>query len=322
MTSVTLGVDIGGTKLLAVALDGAGTVLADVRCATPNELEDVRPLIGAIASLVASLEEQLGATSGFAPVALGLGVPGLVDQRGRLRFAPNLPAASGVELGRLVAERLQMTEVVVENDVTCAAVAERALGALRGVSHGIVITLGTGIGGGLVVGGEVDRGALGFAGEVGHMIVDPGGAECFCGRLGCWERYASGSALERFAREARGNGRSMRDGGQGPGDLTGEQISAAAARGDELALDLFDRLAWWLALGLANLIAVLDPQRCVMGGGLIGAGEILLTPTMRSLNDLMMAAETRESPQLLFAEMGERAGAVGAALEARRALAS
>jgi glucokinase len=324
----TIGVDIGGTKVFGVRLDDGGSVMADARVSTP-QLEDPdshvlqsaagEDVADAVASVVANLldtaEDQLGE-----PARVGIGAPGMVDREGTLRFAPNLPSATGADLRRLVSSRLPGAVVVVENDANCAALAELRFGALRDVRHGLMVTLGTGIGVGLVVDGRVELGASGFAGEAGHMIIDPAGPACPCGRRGCWERYASGGGLGRLAREAAYAGRLShvvaRAGGD-PENVHGEDITLAAVDGDEGALGVLGELAWWVALGLANLVAVVDPERIVLGGGLVEAGHLLVEPTRRAFNELLEGAAARPAIEVVGASLGERAGAVGAGLAAR-----
>jgi glucokinase len=322
---VTFGVDIGGTKVFGVALDPAGRVVAEARVATPQaetgaELEPGTDVADAVAAVVATLRDEPGARLLGSRFAMGLGAPGMVDRQGTLRFAPNLPNAAGADLHELVSARIPHASVVVENDANCAALAEQAFGALRGVRQGLMVTLGTGIGGGVVIDGEVRLGSAGFAGEIGHMVVDPAGPPCPCGRRGCWERYASGGGLGRLAREAAYAGRLahlVADVGGDPQNVHGEDITRAANSGDEGALGVLDELGWWVALGLANLVAVIDPERCVIGGGLGEAGELLLGPTRRAFAELVEGGSVRPTIEIAGAVLGERAGAVGAALAAR-----
>ncbi len=207
---VTIGIDVGGTKILGLVVDGAGAVLAEAKVPTPRLLppESTAGAGGdAVVEAIAVVAERLLATvAGRLDVdivaAAGVGVPGLVDETGTLRFAPNLPGGEGLDVGRRLSQRLSGLRVVVDNDATCAVIGEWVYGAATGATDAVVVTLGTGIGGGLVV-----RGALGFAGEIGHMVVDPSGPACPCGKRGCWERFASGSGLGRLAREAAHAGR-------------------------------------------------------------------------------------------------------------------
>ena len=299
-----VGVDLGGTKCLGVAL-ADGAVVAEARVPTPKGAD---PVLSSIAELV----DELGGD--LAIEAVGVGLPGLVDREGVLRFAPNLAlGGAGLDVRSPLEERLGVP-VAVDNDATCAAWGERELGAARGLDHVVLVTLGTGIGGGIVTDGSVERGVHGFAGEVGHMVVDPHGPPCPCGQRGCWERFASGSGLGRLAREAAHAGRASRVvelAGGDPEAVRGEHLTAAVDEGDAEAADVLARFAWWLALGLANLANIFDPEAFVLAGGLIRAGEALLVPTRTCLRDLL--PRQRPDVTVVPAILGERAGAVGAA---------
>lgn len=305
--SVTAGIDVGGTKCLGVLVDETGQVLAEYRVATPSGREAV---VDAIAGVVAELARH-------GPVAaVGVGMPGLVDRRGVLRFAPNLPGVVDLDVKDAIEDRCGIA-TFVDNDATCAAWGERAAGAAKGRDDVVLVTLGTGIGAGIVLGGRLYRGAHGFSGEVGHMVVDPNGPPCVCGGRGCWERYASGSGLARLAREAAVGGRApglvARAGGD-PDLVRGEHVTVAAAAGDEGAAAVLRDFAWWLALGLSNLANIFDPECFVIGGGLIEAGALVLPPVRQHLGDLIEARDHRPEVEVLPAQLGERAGAIGAAL--------
>lgn len=310
------GLDLGGTKLLGVVIDpddDAQVPLIEERVATEHGTEKI---VGSLLDLARRLGrrslDELGATLG----AVGLGAPGLVDRTGTLRYGPNLPGVIDLDVATVLNAGLGLP-VAVDNDATCAAWAEHERGASRGSNHSITITLGTGIGAGITVKGEVLRGANGFAGEPGHMVVDPGGPLCPCGRRGCWERYASGSGLGRLAREAAHAAvahRMVELAGGEPEDVRGEHVTAAAAEGDAAALGVLEQFGWWVALGLANLVNVLDSEVIVIGGGLIEAGDLVLAPTRRAYRELVLAADHRPLVPIVSAQLGERAGAVGAAL--------
>jgi len=306
----TVGIDVGGTKMLAVALDKAGNVSEPRRVPTP---ESAAALIDAFVSVV-------DAQRADAPLdAVGVGAPGLVDRHGCLKMAPNLPHVRDLQIKTLLEERLQLP-VQVDNDATCAAWGERELGAAKGSDDVVVVTLGTGIGGGLVLDGHLYRGAHGFAGEVGHIKVDPEGIPCPCGGRGCWERYASGSALGRFGREAGEGGPAVRVVELAGGDfhdVRGEHVGAAAREGDPEALELMNRFAWWVAQGLANLADAFDPATIVVGGGMLESVDLFLDRTREVFPDLVLAGPERPSVDIVPATLGERAGAIGAALVAR-----
>lgn len=310
---VVVGLDVGGTKVLAVAVDptAPATVLASRRDDTPGGVE---ALVAVLADAVAHLGDLVAR-----PVAaVGVGVPALVDRQGIPRYATHLPELRGVALGDALAERLGVT-VAVDNDANAAALAEAHLGAGMGEAEVLLITLGTGIGGGLVRNGELVRGASGFAGEPGHMVVDRDGLACPCGRRGCWEQYASGTGLATLARRAVADGRApvLADHLAATGALSGEVVVAAARTGDPGALAVMDELGEWVALGVANVVDVLDPSVVVLGGGLVDAGDLLLDPVRRAYPGAVAGAGIRAVPPLRPATLGPSAGAIGAALLAR-----
>ncbi len=309
MTRV-VGVDVGGTKVLGVVVDRRDptTVLDEVRRPTPRGTDAV---LDALAEVVDRLDPD-----GSGPV--GVGIPGLVDDTSRFAYGPNLPEVVDVPVADALGGRLGRS-VVADNDATCATYAEFRGGAGAGHADGLLLTLGTGIGGGLVVDGEVRRGAHGFAGEPGHMLVDPSGPACPCGRRGCWERYGSGSGLGRLARDAAVAGAVAavvaRAGGD-PEDVRGEHVVAAARAGDAGAGAVLDEFAWWVAAGVANLIDLLDPSVVVLGGGVIEAADVLLPRVRAAVPDQVLARDHRPAVDLVAAAFGERAGAIGAAVAA------
>jgi glucokinase len=247
---------------------------------------------------------------------LGVGVPGLVNRDGVLRAAPNLDGVRDFPVRRLVSERLGLAPYV-DSDGTCTALAEWRLGAGRGSRDMISITLGTGIGGGMVVDGRLRRGSNGYAGEFGHMLVDPHGPPCPCGRFGCWERYASGSGLAMLAKRDAIGGRLdavvARAGGVAE-DVRGEHVVAAARDGDDRALAVIGEFARWVAIGLANLTNAFDPELFVLGGGMAGGADLYAEPVRVAFREVLFQSDRRELPSIESAELGERAGAIGAAL--------
>ena len=302
----TVGLDVGGTKCLGLAV-ADGKVVAEERVPTPR---GEAALLDALAALVSELAPAAGDLS-----AVGVGLPGLVDRDGVLHFAPNLPGVAELHVREELERRLGVP-VQADNDATCAAWGEREQGAARGLDDVVLVTLGTGIGGGIVTAGRISRGAHGFAGEVGHMVVDPDGPPCPCGQRGCWERFASGSGLGSLAREAAAAGRARRvvelAGGQRDA-VRGEHVTRALAEGDGEAAEIMARFAWWVALGLVNLANVFDPDAFVVGGGLVAAGPALFEPTARAFEELLAGRELRPLVPILPAVLGERAGAIGAA---------
>jgi glucokinase len=301
-----VGVDLGGTKILGVVVDPAdpGVIVRERRIGTPA---GGRAVLAAIEELVISLCAR--------PVALGIGAAGLVDRDGMLRYGPNLPGATDVDFGRGLAH--VSATVVVDNDNTCATWAEFRLGAARGTTDCVFVGLGTGLGAGLIVDGSILHGAHGFAGEAGHMVVEPDGIECVCGRFGCWERYASGAALARMAREsvAAGRGRSFLTTVASPDAITGEDVARAFRAGDSDAIEIVDTMARWLARGLAGIIGLVDPEVIVLGGGVTEElGDDLCSRVDARIPDFLMGAAFRPHVPVRPALLGNRAAALGAAL--------
>ncbi len=312
---VTIGVDIGGTKIAAGVVDGSGNILATARRPTPRHDS------GAVLNDVADVVNELQAGIDGSIVGVGVGVAGGVDQaRSLVYFAPNL-AWSQVPV-RAVVEAATGLPVVVENDGAAAAWAETRFGAGVGLEHVVMVTVGTGIGGGIVVDGQVMRGAHGVAAEIGHLNAVPGGRLCGCGRNGCWEQYASGNALVREARdlaaERRPEAGILLELGDGtPEGVQGAHITAAAQRGDPIAMEAFSNVGTWLGRGLADLTAIVDPDAFVIGGGVSDAGDLLIASAQRTLSNSVFGGNNRPQPALLLAKLGNDAGIVGAADLAR-----
>ncbi|HVF05056.1 MAG TPA: ROK family glucokinase [Frankiaceae bacterium] len=289
-----VGVDIGGTKIAAGVVDDAGRIVAETRCPTPD---DAAGALDAVVGAVAEVRES------YDVGAVGLAAAGYVSaDRSRMLFAPNLPWHD-VPVRDLLGDRLGVP-VYVENDANCAAWAEYRFGAGRGESHLVCLTVGTGIGGGIVLGGQLYRGWSGTAGEPGHLGVVPDGIACGCGNAGCFEQYASGTALVRYS-AARGL------------DLDGPAVTDAARAGDERAVAAFAEVGYWLGRGLADLVSVLDPGVLVVGGGVAAAGELLLRPARESFARHLPGHDHRPVPEIRPATLGNAAGLVGAADLAR-----
>lgn len=295
---VVVGVDIGGTKIVAGAVDEEGRILAPVRRETPDR--STAPAL--VEEAIAEAVEALAADHDVR--AVGVGAAGFVDADGELvRFAPHLSWRDEPLRARL-ADRLALP-VLVDNDANAALWAESRFGAAVGHRHVVMVTLGTGIGGALVLGGELHRGAGGMAGEFGHTQVVPDGHPCECGRRGCWEQYCSGKALARFARDAGST-------------LSGPELTVAAQAGDPVALGAFAEVGRWLGVGVADLVASLDPSIVIVGGGVSAAGDLLLEPARRVLAEGLVGGRHRTHPVIATASLGPLAGLVGAADLARR----
>ena len=305
---VHVGVDIGGTKVLAGVVDSAGRVTRTARRATPGRRIVVRQVEDAL------VEAVLDAADGEPLAGVGIAAAGFVDSAGeRVMFAPHLPW-QGEPLRTILEERLGCP-VALDNDANCAALAEWTYGGARGAASALMITMGTGIGGAVLLGGRVLRGANGMAGEFGHMQVVPDGQPCECGRRGCWEQYSSGSALVRNARARMGEQPSVLEEmcGGSPDQVTGPMVTAAAEEGDLVARAAFASVGDWLGVGAANLVAALDPEIVVVGGGVSVAGDRLLDPARASLRRSLVGAEHRVVPEMVAAELGPEAGLIGAA---------
>ncbi|WP_435743963.1 ROK family protein [Nocardioides sp. SYSU DS0663] len=312
-TDLYIGVDVGGTKVLAGEVDPDGGVRRTARRATPGRRVEVALVEQALTEAVAEV------AAGRRVAGVGIAAAGFVDAVGeRVVFAPHLPWR-----GEEVRARLQSrwdVPVVLDNDANCAARAEATLGAARDEPDFLLVTMGTGIGGGVVLGGRVHRGRNGMAGEFGHMQVVPDGRPCECGGEGCWEQYTSGNALVRAARSRVGRVPTALTAACGgdPEALTGPMVTEAASGGDRAALEAFGTVGDWLGVGVANLVAAFDPPLVVVGGGVSAAADLLLDPARAALARSLVGSEHRDLPEVVRAHFGGDAGIVGAALLARQ----
>lgn len=285
-----VGIDVGATKAEAVRVTADGTVQARARADTPAT--DVPGVLDAMRTVA---EKVLDPSC----VAIGVGAAGLVERAtGRMKFAPNI-AWRDVDLAAELAG-LGLPSVV-DNDCTTATVGELLVGAGRGVADFVYVGMGTGIGGGLVVGGAVQRGANGYAGEIGHTIVEPGGVVCGCGNRGCWETVASGTTITRLGKERLG--------------VDGRGVVASAAGGDASARAILDEVGARLGQGIAGLVNILDPSLVIVGGGPpSAAGDLLLDPARRACRDAIEGAGVRPEVPIVPAALGADSAGVGAAL--------
>jgi glucokinase len=258
----------------------------------------------------------------FEVTSVGVSAAGFVSSDRKTMLAtPNIADWNGVDLDAELTKQIGLP-VVIENDANAAAWGEAKFGAGRNQNHMMMLTVGTGIGGGIVVNGSLYRGAFGIAAEFGHLRVVPDGHLCGCGARGCFEQYASGNALLRHAREAINASpeiaRNLLSRGDGTvAGLTGQAITDAARDGDPVALAAFNTTGQWLGAGIASLSVLLDPACVVIGGGVIDAGEILLKPTREALERTMPFAGKHPYPDLIAAQLGNEAGLVGVADLAR-----
>lgn len=285
--TASVGVDVGGSFVKAVRRGPDGAIEERLRRPTPGTA-------AAMIDLIAELADSVG------PGPVGVGLAGLVDHdRGVLVWAPHLPGED-LEVRRVLSERLDR-RVFIDNDANCAAVGEQRQGAARGVREVMMVTLGTGIGMGLLVGGRVHRGQ-GFAGEVGHITVDPEGDKCACGRLGCWETKVSGARMAAEAVSVLGP------------EKGASQLIEAARSDHPAAVDAVGEAAKWLAVGIETLVLALDPEVVVVGGAVTGkSDDLLLEPVRRRLAKTEGAGH-RSPPPVRAGILGSDSGAIGAAI--------
>lgn len=311
---LTIGIDVGGTKVLGGVVTADGEVVASARRETPAE--DVGRTLQLIVEVVTELTHTHQAR------AIGIGAAGWIDEsRSKVLFAPNL-AWRDEPLRALIAAELDLP-VVVENDANVAAWAEFRFGSGRDVKASMAMfTVGTGIGGGLVVNGDLWRGAHGMAAEMGHMRVVPDGRLCGCGRRGCLEQYASGSALvhsaRRRAEEDPETAHRLVELAGSIAAINGPLVTKAAREGDPAAREAFAEVGRWLGSGMADLVQLLDVEMIVVGGGVVDAGELLLAPARAAFVDQLAARGSLPVAPVVAAQMGNLAGVVGAADLARR----
>ena len=306
---LAIGIDIGGTKVAAGVVDAEGRILSQAKRSTPGS--DPR----AVEQVIVELVEELG--RGHRIGSVGIGAAGWMDLDGAtVLFSPHLAWRN--EPLRENLQRLLRRPVLLTNDADAAGWAEWRFGAGRGESRLVCITLGTGIGGAMVMDGRLERGRFGVAGEFGHQIIMPGGHRCECGNRGCWEQYASGNALGREARElAAANSpvaQELLNAVDGHADrITGVIVTDLAKAGNHTARELLEDVGEWLGLGLANLAAALDPGTFVIGGGLCDAGELLVEPARKAFARNLTGRGFRPAAAIELAALGPNAGLIGAA---------
>ena len=310
---LTIGVDIGGTKIAAGVVDESGRIVADDIRDTPAT--DPAALAASVADLVGVLRQdhEIG--------AVGIGAAGFVDAtRSSVLFAPNIDW-SDEPLAARVKAHVDLP-VIVENDANAAAWGEFRFGAGSDVDNLLLVTVGTGIGAGIIDDGQLFRGGFGVAAEVGHLRIVPAGIRCGCGQYGCWEQYGSGRALVREAgdriRAGMVSAKPLSDlAGGDPDAVTGPMVTDAARAGDPLSIDLIADVGSWIGQGLASLASVLDPTTIAIGGGVAAAGDLLMTSVQDGFVRHLSAGTSRPHAELRLATLGNEAGLIGAADLAR-----
>ncbi|WP_300018568.1 ROK family protein [Pseudonocardia sp.] len=308
ITQRAIGLDIGGTKIAGGVVDGDGTVLVEIVEPTPEE-SDAPAVTAVLLDVIARLRAEHDDVA-----AIGVGAAGIVEwPAGRLVWAPNNAYRDWAVREEL--EAATGLPTVVDNDANVAALAEARLGERR-YRELVLITVGTGIGGGLVLDGQIYRGPTGRGAELGHIVLNPDGPRCGCGNHGCFEAYASGTALTRMGREAADDdptGLIARLGAE-HGEVTGQTVTAAAAQGDAVAEVLFGRLGRWLGVGIASLANIFELEAVAVGGGLVETGELLLGPARIAAREFAYAPQARATVPIVPATHRGDAGMIGAAL--------
>ena len=310
-----VGVDIGGTNLKAGLVDESGVLLATQKMKVASIADDE-----GLAWTVASLVQELACTVNI-PVSdvasVGVGVPGTVEIRsGSINYTCNLPLRN-VPLRKLFHRYLSIP-LYIENDANCAALAEYLVGAGRDSKRFVTVTLGTGVGAGIVHNGKIYHGANGMAGEVGHMVIQRDGLPCPCGRRGCWEQYASATALKRFTAEALAahpDSILAQVVAENEGRVSGQSAFIAARRGDPVGQQVCDEYVDYLACGVVNVVNIFQPDTLAIGGGVSNEAEeqLLLPVRQRVARESIPCGRDRRT-RIVKAELGNRAGLIGAAL--------
>ena len=309
-SACVIGADVGATKIAVGAVDRAGAII--FRRETPSPSHDQELMVAAVTGLVNDAIDS-ARSEGFEVAACGVGAAAFVlHAEGLLLSAPNI-SWSDVPLKKILSQATGLPSFV-DNDATAAAAGEHLAGVCIGVDDFVYLTLGTGIGGGIFAGGRLYRGHKGTAAEFGHMTLDPDGPLCACGRRGCLEALASGTALEREAAglaEADPGSLLNELGGGAAGGITGEMVSAAAERGDAAALEAFRRVGYNLGFGVVNLIHAFDPSKVVLGGGMSRSGHFLLDEVERAVAERGLPELTR-GVEVVLSGLGADAGLIGA----------
>jgi glucokinase len=313
MTTLSLGIDIGGTKILTAVVNSRGEILSSDESVTPVTKSREAVIQSILESAHRALKQTYIASSDVC--GIGVGVAGISNPEAGILFtSPNLPALRDVPLREIIQSKLGRKAFLI-NDANAAAVGEFYFGAAQGVRNFIYITLSTGIGGGIVIDGKIYSGAIGTAGEVGHMTIDDEGPICHCGNRGCWETLASGTALAREAKHRIKEGVKTSILEYAEGDIervTARVIHSAAKQGDSLARELIARTGYYLGVGLANLINIFNPELIVVGGGLSNIGDMLLDPAFKTAEERAYK-EPFLAARFASAELGRNSGVLGAA---------
>jgi len=306
-SDLTIGIDIGGTKISAGVVDSSGNLIDSSKCSTPAE--GGKDLISSVVNLVKELNKK------HEIKGIGISIAALISSDyGTIVGAPNIANLSKLNFANEIKEEFKLP-IIIENDANAAMWAEFKFGSAKGLNPVMFFIIGTGVGGGLVIDGKLFKGANGIGAEFGHMCVVPNGLLCGCGAKGCIEQYASGGALIRYANEAllANPDKSEEVLSFGEGKLSGTALTKAAKAGNELALAAFSKQADWLGLACASYSLIIDPQAIIIGGGVVDAGELFLAPVRAAMRKYMPFAESHVPPKIIAAKFGNDAGLIGAA---------
>lgn len=306
-SDLTIGIDIGGTKISAGVVDSSGNLIDSSKCSTPAE--GGKELISSVVNLVKELNKK------HEIKGIGISIAALISSDyGTIVGAPNIANLSKLNFANEIKEEFKLP-IIIENDANSAMWAEFKFGSAKGLNPVMFFIIGTGVGGGLVIDGKLFKGANGIGAEFGHMCVVPNGLLCGCGAKGCIEQYASGGALIRYANEAllANPDKSEEVLSFGEGKLSGTALTKAAKAGNELALAAFSKQADWLGLACASYSLIIDPQAIIIGGGVVDAGELFLAPVRAAMRKYMPFAESHVPPKIIAAKFGNDAGLIGAA---------
>ena len=312
---VFIGIDLGGTTLKGALVSPTGEIIHEIKIESEQQSPDA--LFSQVAQAALALRDDKRARGKVA--AIGIGIPGLVNRKtNRIEVMPNLPTLSEIDITAEISRETALP-VILDNDANAAAYGELQVGAARGRREVFFVALGTGIGAGLIINGGIYRGAAGFAGEFGHMTIDPEGIECACGNIGCLETIVSGPSIVRRTRERLYRDRTSslsrlaipRD-----REFTAEDIARAAREGDEMAQLMLERTGMFLGIALAAVLNLLNVEMVVMGGGVMDAGDLILKPTIKETRRRAFPPSFN-SCEIVIAKLGLSAGMIGAALMAR-----
>jgi glucokinase len=313
MAEVLVGVDLGGTNVRIGVVTPKGRVLKKEEYALNPSRRGVHIVEGFVSNLKDFIQKRLGKNNQL--LGIGIGIAGAIDmKKGKIINSPNIPDLNGFGIREFIKKRIS-SPIAIENDANAFALGEGWVGAAKGSKYYCGITLGTGVGGGIVINGEILHGSGGMASEVGHMVIDPEGPLCGCGGRGCLEVYASATGIKRMALEAiekeEGGEIVRRAGGKVEG-VTSEKVFEAAQSGDEAAQKIFHEMGRSLGLGLVNLIHLFDPEKIVIGGKASRAWNSFIKTTMEVVMERAMEG-SREKVKIVQARCGDDAGILGAA---------